>query len=835
MEDLAILIVEDEKINRAILTRIFRDDYQICQACDGRQALEILESDIRIDLILLDLVMPVMNGVEFLKIVKANPRFSDIPVIVTTQNGEPEMEAQAFEIGADDFVTKPYNTRILTRRVDNLIRKYVLEKREMEAKLQYRSVRDVLTGIYNRTSFYEKAGRLIHDNPDKHYVIAVWDIDHFKMINELFGNAMGDKILIRLSDILKEHIPDVEGVYGRLEADHFATCATAEFYQSTRESMKSYINGGIQGDVVDYPVFVHVGLYPVDDVEESVGTMCDRAKLAIQTVKSDALRRFCYYKPEMSAKLYLEQELVNDFEEALKERQFYIQLQPVVDTISGEVISAEALVRWQHPTKGFISPGEFIPIFEKNSFITRLDYYVWEEVSRFLSENRKLGLDNVPVSINISRKNFLLGNLESKLMYLLDKYQLPINLFKLEVTESAYMEHPEQILAEIQKLQKKGFIIMMDDFGSGYSSLNMLKNVPVDILKIDMIFMANLEDSVRGGDILHSVVEMTKRLKMLTVAEGVETKQQYLLLKKMGCDTIQGYYFSKPLLPDDFRAYVKEHKSSSFLRQELEADKKVVLVVDDLEVVRASVSCILEEEYQILEAEDGEAAYKILEQYKQRISIVLTDVIMPRMDGLELIKAMKENTNLCEIPVLVFTADGASDTALEALSLGALDIISKPVEPDVLKVRVRNILENDAHQNAEEAGWKKERIRLNAVLENIPIGLSIYRVFPDNSTEVAMFNEGYCRLYGYTRTEMEEHVLNSADHGIYPDDLNRMLTKQRKLINREVAEASCIYRIIKKDGQLSSVLLQAKAVDKKDVREVFVCYTDVTHTQKTEG
>lgn len=257
-------------------------------------------------------------------------------------------------------------------------------------------------------------------------------------------------------------------------------------------------------------------------------------------------------------------------------------------------------------------------------------------------------------------------------MYLLDKYQLPINLFKLEVTESAYMEHPEQILAEIQKLQKKGFIIMMDDFGSGYSSLNMLKNVSVDILKIDMIFMANLEDSVRGGDILHSVVEMTKRLKMLTVAEGVETKQ-YLLLKKMGCDTIQGYYFSKPLLPDDFRAYVKEHKSSSFLRQELEADKKVVLVVDDLEVVHvASVSCILEERYQILEAEDGEAAYKILEQYKQRISIVLTDVIMPRMDGLELIKAMKENTNLCEIPVLVFTADGASDTALEGFVAGRL-------------------------------------------------------------------------------------------------------------------------------------------------------------------
>ncbi|MDD3278152.1 MAG: EAL domain-containing protein [Lachnospiraceae bacterium] len=829
MPDLAIMIVEDEKINRTILARIFRDEYQIYQARNGRQGLDLLETGVKVDLVLLDLVMPVMNGIEFLKNIKSDQRFTDIPVIVTTQNGDPDRETEVFELGADDFVTKPYNVRALTRRVNNLIQKYVLEKREMEEQLQFRKRRDVLTGIYNRTTFYEAAQKMIQENPEENYVIAVWDIDHFKMINELFGNLQGDQMLIRMSDILKESIPPGKGVYGRLEADHFATCALKNVYQNTKESIKELINRGIQGDILDYPVFVHVGLYGVtNNREESVSTMCDRAKLALQTVKSNALQRFCYYKSHMSERLYLEQELVNDFEQAMQEKQFYIQLQPVVDTVSGEVISAEALVRWNHPQKGFISPGDFIPIFEKNNFIIRLDYYVWEEVCRFLSENRSRNLANVPISINISRKNFLMGNLESRLLYLLDKYQIPVELLKLEVTESAYMEHPDQILAEIQKLQKKGFVILMDDFGSGYSSLNMLKNVPVDILKIDMIFIANLEDSKRGSDILHSVVELTKRLKMQTVAEGVETKQQYRLLKKMGCDSIQGYYFSKPMLPEAFLSYVEQHSSSVFLEQELKDDKKLILIADALEAVRVSVGGMLRDRYRVLTAEDGKAAYHLLEQYKDRISFVLTAIHMPRMDGRELIRAMKNNANLREIPIMVLSADGASETALETLSLGALDIINKPVEPDVLKARVGNILEDDLFEHETAAEWKKKQMRLDSFINNVPDGLCMYYVYPKQKPKVMIYNDGYCRLCGYTREEMSEKVFQDPFHSIYAEDFPRMREEQRMLMEGRKQETQCIYRIVKKDGEIAWVLLKARVNQKHDYMEIYTSYTNIT-------
>ncbi|MDD3362364.1 MAG: EAL domain-containing protein [Hespellia sp.] len=831
MGELSILIVEDEKINRAILSKIFKENYRIYETENGKVALEMLQSGIKVDLILLDLLMPVMNGVEFLAAIKSDASFCDIPVVMNTQNEEPEMEARAFELGVDDFVTKPYNAKIITRRVDNLIRKYVLERRTMQAKLktaseeldnlvdaipggvgifeisdkvdwiyfndglhkllgytkeifetelreetlkksiveedfellsekikeslvtgekfqvtvrakkatgeiiwvainahqlnveseyprfqmvfmnvteekkieqemkemlsklQYRMKWDVLTGIYNRQGFYHASAEMRAHDKGTPYVIAVWNIDHFKVVNELFGNAVGDQVLIHFAEILKENIPEGSGVFGRLEADRFATCAPKAFYEKTHERMKQYITKGIQGEVVDYPIYVHIGLYNVEDITESIGTMCDRAKLALQSIKTNAIKRSCCYTAEMSDQLYRDQKLVNEFDAALKNKQFYFLLQPVVDTVSGEVVSAEALVRWEHPDRGHISPGEFIPTFERNGYITELDFFVWEEVCRFLHENEENGFSNVPISINMSRKHFLMGNPKEKLISLLEKYKVPHEMLKLEITESAYIEHPEQILLAIKELQEQGFIILMDDFGSGYSSLNMLKDAPVDILKIDMAFMVGIKDSTRGSDILHSVVDMTKRIDMQTVAEGVETKEQYRLLKNMGCDTIQGYYFSKPLLPDDFRNYVTEHQSTKFLQKELENNKKWVLVIDDFEAIRVSVTAALADEYHVLTACDGKEGYKLLEEYKNQISFVLTDIIMPEMDGLALIQAMKENANLTQIPVMVFTADNDADKVLQAIALGARDAVRKPVDPEILRARIRNIID----------------------------------------------------------------------------------------------------------------------------------------------
>lgn len=432
----------------------------------------------------------------------------------------------------------------------------VTESRENELlieqkneELRYLLEHDALTGLYNRSTFCRKTADFLRQNPNGTYNMVQFDIERFKVINELYGNFMGDRILLLIAEGLQKCLKD-KGTYGRLEADHFAVCLPAgtEELQYVREQMDK----SLASVKIEQKINLYYGVYTVEDRDMSVDLMCDRANLALRTVKGNSNRSYAVYNDELHQVVLSEQQLTNSMEEALLQRQFGVYYQPVVDLKTGEVVSAEALVRWNHPEKGMVSPGFFIPFFEHNGFIIKLDAYIREEVCRNIMELGRRGLNCVPVSVNVSRLEFYDPNLCRSIIDLTERYRLEPGMMRLEITESAYTDNPQQLLAAMKELQNYGFQVLMDDFGSGYSSLNMLKDVPVDILKMDMKFLENQGISGRGPEILASLVRMAKKLGMHTIAEGIETKEQGDFLRSVGCEYGQGYYYARPMPADAF-------------------------------------------------------------------------------------------------------------------------------------------------------------------------------------------------------------------------------------------------------------------------------------------
>lgn len=432
----------------------------------------------------------------------------------------------------------------------------VTESRENELlieqkneELRYLLDHDALTGLYNRSTFCRKTADFLRQNPEGTYNMVQFDIERFKVINELYGNFMGDRILLLIAEGLQKCLKS-KGTYGRLEADHFAVCLPAgtEELQQVRDQMEK----SLASVKIEQKINLYYGVYTIEDRGMSVDLMCDRANLALRTVKGNSNRAYAVYNDELHQVVLSEQQLTNSVEEALLQRQFEVYYQPVVDLNTGDVVSAEALVRWNHPEKGMVSPGFFIPFFEHNGFIIKLDAYIREEVCRNMMELRRCGLKNIPVSVNVSRLEFYDPNLCRSIIDLTERYRLEPQMMRLEITESAYTDNPQQLLAAMKELQNYGFQVLMDDFGSGYSSLNMLKDVPVDILKMDMKFLEDQGISGRGPEILASLVRMAKKLGMRTIAEGIETKEQGDFLRSVGCEYGQGYYYARPMPADSF-------------------------------------------------------------------------------------------------------------------------------------------------------------------------------------------------------------------------------------------------------------------------------------------
>ena len=416
---------------------------------------------------------------------------------------------------------------------------------------------DPLTGLYNRESFYRETALLIGARYDVDYCIVCMDISCFKIINDLFHMETGNLILKAAADYFKETLNPKTTLSCRADADHFILCVPSEELQI--EKIIQDLDKRIQTLQISHNILFFAGIYVVDKRDLPIEQMCDRAGMALKRIKGSYLTRYAYYDAKMRDEMIEEILIGGNLETALLENQFTIFLQPLFDPHKNTVVSAEALVRWFHPVHGMISPGKFIPVCERNGFIVRLDRFVWEEACRVQRKRLDEGKKIVPISVNLSRLNFYSLDLPDFLSLLMAKYKLEPWMLKLEVTESAYTDNQLQLLDMISNFKKLGFSVMMDDFGSGYSSLNMLKDMPLDTIKVDMAFIRELEKSPRVAIILKFVVELASALGIGVVVEGVETQEQCAYVAGLGDVAIQGYFFSRPLPIPEFEKLLDKY------------------------------------------------------------------------------------------------------------------------------------------------------------------------------------------------------------------------------------------------------------------------------------
>lgn len=545
-----ILVVEDSIANRLTLCKILSQEYETLEAAHGQEALEILNREsLGVALILLDLRMPVMDGYTLLEKLQADQILSAIPVIVVTQSGGEEDEVEALTRGAMDFITKPYKPGVVLHRAANII-----SLRETAA-LVNQMENDRLTGLYSQAFFYQRVRQTLRQSPAEPYDLLCSNVDNFKFINEVFGLAVGDQVLRLIARELRDGLPG-EHFCGRMQADVFVCLIRRDSIDL--EAAISRATERIRGESGVKSFSMKWGVYPITDARIPVEQMCDRALLACFSIRGKYGRTVAVYNDELRRARLWDKTLEDGMEAALSARQFEIFYQPKFNLRSNRVCGAEALVRWNHPTLGFLSPERFMPLFERNGFVTRLDQYIWEEVAAALHEWELRGMPLVPVSVNVSRADIYNTNLESVLLDIRRRYELKPSLLHLEITETAYTEDRRQLCDEVTKLRRVGFIIEMDDFGSGYSSLNMLNELPIDILKLDMKFLKENQEKGKRRGILNFVVSLARWLDLQVTAEGVETAEQVEKLRGVGCNFAQGYFFSPPLPREEFEQFLRD-------------------------------------------------------------------------------------------------------------------------------------------------------------------------------------------------------------------------------------------------------------------------------------
>lgn len=412
---------------------------------------------------------------------------------------------------------------------------------------------DSLTGLYNKDTFCREVRKCIDAQPSSDCAVVCLDIEHFKLINDMYGPAEGDRMLCHVAELFARQALNRKGLAARIATDIFALYIPDPVLDVSM--IENEILDWFATYPLDQPVVPAIGVNVIEDVSVPVSVMCDRAILALNSVKGNYVKHIAEYHSEIRNEVLEELEIFSGAERALKEKEFEVYFQPKCNIETGRIVGSEALVRWNHPEKGLIPPAVFIPLFEKSGFILRLDAYVWETVCSLIRAWIDSGHRAIPVSVNVSRKDLYAPNLCERLVRLVRKYNIPPQLLELEITESAYADDTEQIISTVNQLRAKGFIILMDDFGSGYSSLNMLKDINVDILKIDLRFLENFNSSSKkGGNILESVVHMSKWLNIQVIAEGVETDEQVSFLSHIGCYYAQGYHFYKPMPRHEFEA-----------------------------------------------------------------------------------------------------------------------------------------------------------------------------------------------------------------------------------------------------------------------------------------
>ncbi len=834
----SVLIILAKDAKEECDWRVFENTYDVNIVKGMTETTAYLTSDKKADAILLLVNEDMTDAYALVEELGRSVEWSGVPVLVLAEKYEVTAEQKFLAMGVWNYVVKPFDEESMKLRLVNAIGR---SKAKSLERLHYLANYDVLTGIFNKNKFIEETRDMLDEHPDVKMAFVRMDIDRFQLINAFYGTSAGDEVLKFVAESVKNYVSKYEVVtYGRMEADVFALCLPYEDVKDALDHVYA-IRNHFKSYPLEFDIVPAFGIYVIEDKELPIEIMLDRAKLAAKTIKGQYLNNYAFYTDDIGDALEEEQQIVNEMAHALETEQFAVYFQPKYNVKSRLPVGAEALVRWEHPEKGMISPGKFIPIFEKNGFITKLDYFVWNRVCFMLRGWLDEGEKPNPVSVNVSRVNLFNPNIVPIICDLVDSYEVPRELLQLELTESAYADATLAMKDKVQKLREEGFQVLMDDFGSGYSSLNVLKDIEVDVLKIDMRFFETSEIGGRGENIVASVVRMAKWLDIPTIAEGVEKEEQVEFLKNIGCEYVQGYYFAKPMpayaynsiacasngfeklnkkafdtnqifamdaemenfVSDSTQAiaiyeydqetleilrvnnayyelmgyddrYIRannlldvlEEKTKKVIKDSLdeavqtkgtvgceyekvlssgkrvwlhlklkyinsiegrniiigthmditsekqvedsfnkyvyalqsatmfdESKEESILIVDDLEFNRNILREMMKDQYKIYEASNGREALEILEEHSTEIRLILLDIVMPVMDGREFLTIKNKNLMFRDIAVIIITAEEDTQMQLNMLESGVNDYITKPFIKESVLRRINNVLD----------------------------------------------------------------------------------------------------------------------------------------------
>ena len=428
------------------------------------------------------------------------------------------------------------------------VRDITEEQREMKREM-YKSTHDSLTGFYTKEYLYEQIDQRLHNDHETDYMIGYMEIANLKIINDVFGTRFAELTLKKAADLILEGISK-KSLYGRISDDAFGILIDKADFMSkpVDEKLSNFI---VSDNGLNHHILINYGVYDIrEDDEIDVPLFFNSARLATTIIKDNTKSPVAFYDDKLREEIIHNQMISNQLTEAINTRQIKPYLQPIVDS-RGMLVGAEALVRWIHPEEGFMNPGAFIPIFERNGLIANVDKHMWKCACEILADWKKRNIESF-ISINISPKDFYFMNVVSELKSLVEEYEIKPEKLRIEITETVMASDSVDVFEIVTELREYGFIVEMDDFGSGYSSLNLLKDLNFDVVKIDMQFLKDSERNMKAGLIINHIINMADDLGMETLTEGVETAKQFEKLFAMGCKLYQGYYFSKPVPLSEF-------------------------------------------------------------------------------------------------------------------------------------------------------------------------------------------------------------------------------------------------------------------------------------------
>ena len=536
-----ILLVGINAENEALLEDIVSEKYEV-KKVSAENALKVLYDKSN------SFSAAIINrkdALSILKEIRSNPEYEKFPVLICTDIDNAEDEEELLQLEVLDFLKIPFNKSRVLNRLKTAIK--LSEANRVIDELE----RDELTGLLTRKAFLRKVSHVINDNREKSYCIIAFDFDNFKSSNSLYGVEKCNEFLAYTAHEMMKAQP--EGISGRYGGDQYIL-----FFDYEKNVNIERLNTLTKKILDTAPIphqIVKMGVYSPIDTDAPLVINCDRAFLAISEIKGKYGKNLAFFEDDLQNHLLNEQRIIETMERGLEENQFQVFYQPKHETVTGHIAGAEALVRWNHPEYGFMAPNQFIPLFERNGFITKLDFFVLEQVCKDIKRWQQDGLPLIPISVNVSRFDFLDEGCIQKQLDFIEDYGINHNLLHMEVTESLYSENTDLIISQVKKTQDLGFMIEMDDFGAGYSSLGLLSTFPLNIIKLDISFVRNIKTN---EIVIENIIKMAHRMGLLTIAEGVETLEEYKILKSLGCDFIQGFYFSKPLPVREFETYLKK-------------------------------------------------------------------------------------------------------------------------------------------------------------------------------------------------------------------------------------------------------------------------------------